>query len=232
MSRLCAVKVLGSGALLWNAFLRGRQSCECYGKVSKCREGNDVLIWKPSSQGTFSSKSAWEMIRVRYPQTPWGRWVWHSALPKRMSVIMWKAFSGALSVDNKVRQMGVALASSCDCCLTGMEETASHVLSTGEVENEVWRKVSVALGIRWRTKQNWELGGEEELEGELSVSLSSDYDATRNTSAEEAIGKGQLRAKLAITPISSSLNPIQSPAIPTLALLSISLADSGVFTGR
>ncbi|CAI9783376.1 unnamed protein product [Fraxinus pennsylvanica] len=122
--------------------------------VSKCREGDDVLIWKPSGQGTFSSKSAWDMIRVRYPQTPWGTWVWHSALQKRMSFIMWKAFFAALSVDNGVRQMGVALASRCDCCLMGMEETASHILSTCEAANEVWRKVSVALGIRWRSKHN------------------------------------------------------------------------------
>ncbi|XP_022867825.1 uncharacterized protein LOC111387497 [Olea europaea var. sylvestris] len=124
-------------------------------KVSKCREGDDVLIWKPNSQGTFFSKSAWDMIRVWQPQTCWGRWVWHSTLLKKMSVIMWKAFSKALSVDSRVRQMGVALASRCDCCLTGNEETPNHVLSTGEVANEVWRKVSVALGIRWRSKQNW-----------------------------------------------------------------------------
>ncbi|XP_022869151.1 uncharacterized protein LOC111388627 [Olea europaea var. sylvestris] len=124
-------------------------------KVSKCREGDDVLIWKPNRKGTFSSKSAWDMIRVQQPQTSWGRWVWHSALPKRMSVIMWKAFSKALSVDSRVRQMGVALASRCDCCLTGNEEIPNHVLSTGEMANEVWRKGSVALGIRWRSKQNW-----------------------------------------------------------------------------
>ncbi|XP_022895286.1 uncharacterized protein LOC111409473 [Olea europaea var. sylvestris] len=124
-------------------------------KVSKCREGDNVLIWKTNSEGTFSSKSAWDIIRVRQPQTSWGRWVWHSALPKRMSVIMWKAFSKALSVDGRVRQMGIALASRCDCCLTGNEETPNHVLSIGKVANKVWRKVSVALGIRWRSKQNW-----------------------------------------------------------------------------
>ncbi|CAI9755487.1 unnamed protein product [Fraxinus pennsylvanica] len=122
-------------------------------KVSKCREGEDVLIWKPSSRGNFSSSGAWDMIRVRSPQTSWAKWVWHSAIPKRMLVLMWKALSGALSVDNRVRQMGVSLASRCDCCLMGMEETISHVLSTGDVANEVWRKMSGILGIRWRSKQ-------------------------------------------------------------------------------
>ncbi|CAI9780944.1 unnamed protein product [Fraxinus pennsylvanica] len=94
-------------------------------------------------------------LRARSPQTSWAKWVWHSTIPKRMSVSMWKALFGALSVDCRVHQMGVALASRCDCCLMGNEETISHVLSTGDVANEVWRKVSVVLGIRWRSKQNW-----------------------------------------------------------------------------
>ncbi|CAI9781002.1 unnamed protein product [Fraxinus pennsylvanica] len=81
--------------------------------------------------------------------------VWHNALPKRSSVVIWKALSGSLSFDDRVRQIGVAMASRCNCCTTGHEEDSNHVLSAGDFADEVWRRLSLALSVRWRTRQSW-----------------------------------------------------------------------------
>ncbi|CAI9775522.1 unnamed protein product [Fraxinus pennsylvanica] len=85
----------------------------------------------------------------------WAKWVWHNALPKRSSVVIWKALSGSLSFDDRIRQVGVAMASRCNCCTTGHEEDSNHVLSTGDFADEVWRRLSLALGVSWRTRQSW-----------------------------------------------------------------------------
>ena len=95
------------------------------------------------------------MLRIRAPKVEWAHWVWHKALPKRASVVMWKALSRSLSVDERIRQVGIAMASRCDCCSVGNEETANHVLSAGSFADEVWRRTSFALGVRWHERQAW-----------------------------------------------------------------------------
>ncbi|XP_042944790.1 uncharacterized protein LOC122278671 [Carya illinoinensis] len=66
------------------------------------KEGTDVLIWKPALNGVFSSKSAWECIRVHTPKSKWANWIWHPALPKKYSVTIWKALNYSLCVDDRI----------------------------------------------------------------------------------------------------------------------------------
>lgn len=69
--------------------------------------------------------------------------------------IGWKALSGCLIDDERIQQVGVAMVSRCNCCLVGHEENSDHILSTVEFVDEVWRRLSSSLGIRWRSKQAW-----------------------------------------------------------------------------
>lgn len=41
---------------------------ECLGAH---KEGADLLIWKPNPSGEFTSKSAWDCIRIRVPKSSW-----------------------------------------------------------------------------------------------------------------------------------------------------------------
>ncbi|KAF8406683.1 hypothetical protein HHK36_008774 [Tetracentron sinense] len=45
--------------------------------IAAGRNGEDVLVWMPSKDGKFSSASAWDRIRVRAPQAPEMKWIWH-----------------------------------------------------------------------------------------------------------------------------------------------------------
>ncbi|XP_022867657.1 uncharacterized protein LOC111387334 [Olea europaea var. sylvestris] len=124
-------------------------------KIGGQKPGRDILIWRPNAHGIFSTSSAWDVIRIRSSTVKRAKWVWHNTLPKRALVVIWKAMSGSLTVDERIRQVGVAMVSRCNCCTTGHDEDANHVLSSREFVDEVWRKLSSKLGVRWREKQAW-----------------------------------------------------------------------------
>lgn len=46
----------------------------------------DVLIWLPNKSGSFSTKSAWDILRVKSARNVWFRWVWNKLLPNKMSL--------------------------------------------------------------------------------------------------------------------------------------------------
>lgn len=124
-------------------------------KIGGRKPGRDILIWRPNAHGIFSTSSDWDVIRIKSSTVKRAKWVWHNTLPKRASVVIWKAMSGSLTVDERIRQVGVAMVSRCNCCTTGHDEDANHVLSSGEFADEVWRKLSSKLGVRWQEKQAW-----------------------------------------------------------------------------
>ncbi|KAF5465134.1 hypothetical protein F2P56_015165, partial [Juglans regia] len=114
---------------------------------ANCKEGSDLLIWTNSESGKFSTKSAWDCVRVRGQNFEGNKWIWNSILPKKISVFMWKAWHGALAVDDKIRRIGIPLVSRCNCCIQGQYEDLNHVLFAGEEAAEVWKKIGVMLGL-------------------------------------------------------------------------------------
>ncbi|XP_042946137.1 uncharacterized protein LOC122279516 [Carya illinoinensis] len=88
-------------------------------ELGRVKQGKDTLIWLPNAHGNFSPHSAWECIRSRGPKVPSHKWLWHPALPKKMSLIMWKTHNNCLPVDDRVRRAGISLVSKCDCCDNG-----------------------------------------------------------------------------------------------------------------
>ncbi|XP_040990910.1 uncharacterized protein LOC121238132 [Juglans microcarpa x Juglans regia] len=111
------------------------------------KDGADILIWKPSLDGNFCSKLAWECIRFRAPKSKWARWIWHSALPKKYSVIMWKALNFCLSVDARIEKLRIPVVSKCECCVRGCLEDQDHVLATGTLATEIWHRALLSLGM-------------------------------------------------------------------------------------
>ena len=105
--------------------------------LAGCKEGSDVLIWMKDDNGNFSTKSAWDYIRVQGSSMEWHPWVWHKLLPLKVSVLMWKVWFMALSVDDRLRRIGIQIVSRCDCCDEGNYEDQDHVLLTGEFASAI-----------------------------------------------------------------------------------------------
>ncbi|XP_035546552.1 uncharacterized protein LOC118348611 [Juglans regia] len=45
-------------------------------------QGLDLFVWKPSTDGRFSTRTAWEVVRKRGQELPWHDWFWHQLLPR------------------------------------------------------------------------------------------------------------------------------------------------------
>ncbi|KAF5442493.1 hypothetical protein F2P56_035145 [Juglans regia] len=80
--------------------LLGAQKME---QVGSSRNAKDILLWLPEKNGLFSTKSAWNFIRLRMPKFDWEKWIWNSLLPKKISICLWKATFSCFSVDEQVR---------------------------------------------------------------------------------------------------------------------------------
>ncbi|KAF5446891.1 hypothetical protein F2P56_032487, partial [Juglans regia] len=99
-----------------------QKASELYDYLARRKEGTDVLVWLRDTEGIFTTKSAWDCIRVRTPPLPWAQWIWHANLPTKISIMMWKATNNCLSVDDKIKIMGISMASKCNCCQEGHTE--------------------------------------------------------------------------------------------------------------
>ena len=106
--------------------------------LAGCKGGSDVLIWMKNESGNFSTKSAWDCIRIQGSSMEWHPWMWHKLLPLKISVLMWKAWNMALSVDDHLRRIGIPIVSRCDCCDEGKYEDQNHVLFEGEFATKIW----------------------------------------------------------------------------------------------
>ncbi|XP_073031340.1 uncharacterized protein [Primulina eburnea] len=96
----------------------------------------DLGIWVHSSDGVFSLKSAWELVRLRDQVsdilTPcWGRW-----LRPTMSFFLWRFWHQWLPVDDVLQRRGFELASKCQCC--EMLETFTHIFIDSPLARSVW----------------------------------------------------------------------------------------------
>ncbi|XP_022858861.1 uncharacterized protein LOC111379670 [Olea europaea var. sylvestris] len=53
--------------------------------VPKVRQGVDKVVWKPSPDGMFSTRSTWELIRAKQEGVDWDKWaIWTARCQKKM----------------------------------------------------------------------------------------------------------------------------------------------------
>ncbi|XP_057958688.1 uncharacterized protein LOC131151460 [Malania oleifera] len=97
------------------------------------RPREDILIWTLNDNGSFTSSSAWNLIRAKGPHVRDMDWLWHNLLPKKVSVRVWKARFHNLLLDEKVQSLGIAFASRCNCCELGKTEILNYILCSSEI---------------------------------------------------------------------------------------------------
>ncbi|KAG2724091.1 hypothetical protein I3760_01G001500 [Carya illinoinensis] len=128
---------------------------EIYSFLGAYKDGQDLLVWIHNKDGSFTTKSAWQCVRVNAPTVPWAKWVWHETLPKKNSILMWKAFHNSLSVDDRLRRVGIPITSKCNCCDQGGYKDLNHVLAAGDVTFRIWKRFSLILGIPYDPNKHW-----------------------------------------------------------------------------
>ncbi|KAL2225075.1 UNVERIFIED_CONTAM: hypothetical protein Sindi_3095500, partial [Sesamum indicum] len=96
----------------------------------------DRIVWTATSNGTFSTASAWEAIRVASPRRQLFTDIWHRSLRP----------TDWIPVDERMKRKGFSFASKCQCCEA--EESISHLFVEGEVVREVWLHFANVFGLQ------------------------------------------------------------------------------------
>ncbi|XP_073022635.1 uncharacterized protein [Primulina eburnea] len=130
----------------------------------------DLARWIHSSDGAFSVRSAWELIRQRAPSSDIFRPCWGSWLRPTMSFFLWRFWHQWLPVDEVLQRRGFALASRCQCC--DMSETFTHIFIRSPVARSVWHFFGAVFRVRipdtedfslflsaWKRDLVWSRGG-------------------------------------------------------------------------
>ncbi|EOY06956.1 Uncharacterized protein TCM_021518 [Theobroma cacao] len=100
------------------------------------RSQDDIAYWALTSNGEFSTWSAWEALRLRQSPNVLCSLFWHKSIPLSISFFLWRVFHNWIPVDLRLKDKGFHLASKCACC--NSEETLIHVLWDNPVAKQVW----------------------------------------------------------------------------------------------
>jgi hypothetical protein len=128
---------------------------DIFSQIDGTKPGMDRLIWLGSRDGRFSTKGVWDWLRISVPKHQWTNWIWYSTLPKKISIVVWKAMTNSLSVDDHIRRIGISLASKCECYPQGDFEDLDHVLYSGKIAAKLWQICSSFLGIPYVATRSW-----------------------------------------------------------------------------
>lgn len=122
----------------------------------KLKTGVDTCVWKPSINGEFSTKSAWQAIQQQGEICSWKAWLWKTWILKKMSFFVWRAKRRAIPVDGIIQVLGIPIVSKCECCAQPKRESFHHILCEGEGAQKVWKFFAEACCIRVAHIRNWE----------------------------------------------------------------------------
>ncbi|KAI9187424.1 hypothetical protein LWI28_028019 [Acer negundo] len=119
--------------------LGSEKADEVMGRVGQFRNFEDVILWLHKKDGCFNTKYAWDVVRVRLP---------------KFGVDEKVAFN-CLSVDEKVKSLGVPIVSACNCCSSKGIEDLDHILNNGDFASNLWRKVFAEVGVSFLAHRSW-----------------------------------------------------------------------------
>ncbi|KAF5179881.1 hypothetical protein FRX31_030532, partial [Thalictrum thalictroides] len=61
----------------------------------------DKLIWMPHPRGKFTVKTAYVVLRIHHPKTPWTKLFWNGSCIPRQATIAWMAIQDALMTQDR-----------------------------------------------------------------------------------------------------------------------------------
>ncbi|KAG6469541.1 hypothetical protein ZIOFF_070470 [Zingiber officinale] len=120
-------------------------------------EEEDVMLWRPTRDGRFTTRSAWEAYRTAHQREDVAIVTWSRLLLPTISVFIWRFFRRRLPVDEILQQRGACLASRCQCCEA--VESWEHLFYGSPVAGEVWGYFGHLFGVgSWRAMESWRAG--------------------------------------------------------------------------
>ena len=107
----------------------------------------DVLIWKYTTLGNFSIKSAWDLIKQHNQINIQAALIWKQAAPPSAQLMCWKLMKGILPMDSTFQRGGVAMVSRCVMCCNA-SETPTHLFIDCSYVSSLWDKIAAFWGFQ------------------------------------------------------------------------------------
>ncbi|KAL9667813.1 hypothetical protein QQ045_002181 [Rhodiola kirilowii] len=98
----------------------------------------DRLCWARSTDGRFSTKAFRRCLGSPMAHHKILAKAWHSWLPPRISVFIWRLHLQALSTDDNISQCGIPFPSKCRCCASPDVETLHHIFLDSDLARQIW----------------------------------------------------------------------------------------------
>ncbi|CAL1400519.1 unnamed protein product [Linum trigynum] len=103
---------------------------------------DDTLIWKESSNGTFTTKSPYKSMdnpEQGYPDALWKK-IWRLNTPERVRTFIWIAAKGCLATNSVRKYRHLTEDGKCSLC-NEVEETNLHCLRDCRIARTVWNRL-------------------------------------------------------------------------------------------
>ncbi|XP_026398310.1 uncharacterized protein LOC113294106 [Papaver somniferum] len=132
---------------------------ETIGDPANFGDEEDTRSWIGGTNGDFSVSSCYEMIDVQLQQQGQAqerqrkipsKYVWNSAIPPKVSFLVWAAAMNGLPTVDRLLRRGMAI-TNINCCLCHQEpETISHIFIHCVFAKKLWEHFLNLLESRWR----------------------------------------------------------------------------------
>ena len=106
----------------------------------------DSMIWRLTSTGEFSFKSAYNLVRPKKPISLIDGKIWHSALPQKISFFMSNMWRSKIPIEENLSRLQIAGPTVCDCYFLA-SEIIDHVFGSGPRAAYVWNFFQTSLGL-------------------------------------------------------------------------------------
>ncbi|OVA13862.1 Ribonuclease H domain [Macleaya cordata] len=114
---------------------------------SRLMADSDMRLWAPTTNDSFTVKSAFDQIRDVASVCPFASFYWANFIPIKLSVFFWRALKNAVPVDTRIQNCIVSLASACVCCTQQQIETFNHLFLQGKIAADLWDHFGSYFGI-------------------------------------------------------------------------------------
>ncbi|XVF38280.1 hypothetical protein REPUB_Repub20aG0087100 [Reevesia pubescens] len=113
--------------------------------LPRVQNQKDRQIWRLTSNGSFTSKSAYVDLLPSYPNnfSKLG-WIWHLPAPSRWLHFLWLVCRNRLPTNELRQRWGISSNASCPVC-NASEETILHVLRDCDQARNTWKKLVPSL---------------------------------------------------------------------------------------
>ncbi|XP_019459896.1 PREDICTED: uncharacterized protein LOC109359653 [Lupinus angustifolius] len=106
---------------------------------------SDELVWKHSTNGKLTLKTAYSFFKPRIRQLSWCKLIWSSSIPPTKSFNTWRLVNNKMPTDENLQKRGIPMASICTLCHTAAENSP-HLFLHCSYAFPLWNWLENLLG--------------------------------------------------------------------------------------